>query len=137
MILVGQQLILQTPGSSRHVFKLIDLGYAKEIDPLSLCSSLLGSFHYVAPELFTSREYSCTVDYWSLGNVAHECLTGSRPFLLNSSWGDDVSSRLRVPEDKPRDVVSVHVDLDGHVQRSCSVAPEVLVPKCVSYFFFC
>ncbi len=92
-----------SPGSSRHVFKLIDLGYAKEVDPLSVCSSLLGSFHYVAPELFTSREYLSTVDYWSLGNVAHECLTGSRPFLLNSSWGDDVSScRTRGPRPQVR-----------------------------------
>lgn len=32
-----------------------------------------------------SQKYTSTVDYWSLGLVAHECITGFRPFLPNWS----------------------------------------------------
>ena len=95
------------------------------MDPSSPCAPFVGSFQYVAPELFTSREYSCAVDYWSLGHVVHECLTGFRPFLPDSS----VAGRFKVLEDKRRDVVCVLIDLDGHVQHFCSVVPEVLVSK--------
>lgn len=69
-------------------FKLIDLGYAKEWDQNSLCSSFVGTLQYVAPEIFT-QVYTSSVDYWSLGLVCHEIITGSRPFLPNMaphSW---------------------------------------------------
>ena len=36
---------------------------------------------FQAPELFASKSYSQTVDYWSFGTVVYECITGTRPFL--------------------------------------------------------
>lgn len=65
------------------VYKLIDLGYAKELDQSSVCTSFVGTLQYLAPELFLSKRYTCTVDYWSLGLVTHEIITGVRPFLPN------------------------------------------------------
>ena len=65
------------------VYKLIDLGYAKELDHSSVCTSFVGTLQYLAPELFLSKRYTCTVDYWSLGLVTHEIITGVRPFLPN------------------------------------------------------
>lgn len=65
------------------VYKLIDLGYAKELDHSSVCTSFVGTLQYLAPELFLSKRYTCTVDYWSLGLVTHEIVTGVRPFLPN------------------------------------------------------
>lgn len=38
---------------------------------------------FKAPELFASKQYSQTVDYWSFGTVVFECITGIRPFLPN------------------------------------------------------
>ncbi|KAB7494181.1 Inhibitor of nuclear factor kappa-B kinase subunit alpha [Armadillidium nasatum] len=57
-------------------YKLIDLGYAKELEHGSVCTSFVGTLQYLAPELFLSKRYSCTVDYWSLGLVVHEIITG-------------------------------------------------------------
>ncbi|PVD39154.1 hypothetical protein C0Q70_01782 [Pomacea canaliculata] len=65
------------------VYKLIDLGYAKELDQGSICTSFVGTLQYLAPELFASKQYSQTVDYWSFGTVVFECITGIRPFLPN------------------------------------------------------
>ena len=36
-----------------NIFKLIDLGFAKELGPKSITSSLVGTLQYAAPELFT------------------------------------------------------------------------------------
>jgi len=41
--------------SQRHfVYKLIDLGYAKELGQSSMALSFVGTLQYIAPELFLS-----------------------------------------------------------------------------------
>ena len=62
-------------------YKLIDLGYAKELGEASTSASLVGTLNYVAPELLWKQRYSCSVDYWSLGILFYEMVTGTRPFL--------------------------------------------------------
>ncbi|XP_032518154.2 inhibitor of nuclear factor kappa-B kinase subunit alpha [Danaus plexippus] len=63
------------------IYKIIDLGYAKEIDSNSVCASFVGTLQYLAPELFYSKSYSNSVDFWSFGLVAFEIICGTRPFL--------------------------------------------------------
>ncbi|KAI4493341.1 hypothetical protein M0802_009401 [Mischocyttarus mexicanus] len=63
------------------LYKLIDLGYAKEIGETSISASIVGTLNYVAPELLCNEKYSCSVDYWSLGILFYEIITGKRPFL--------------------------------------------------------
>ncbi|XP_076636691.1 inhibitor of nuclear factor kappa-B kinase subunit alpha-like [Colletes latitarsis] len=62
-------------------YKLIDLGYAKELGEVSTSASIVGTLNYVAPELLWKQKYSCSVDYWSLGILFYELVTGTRPFL--------------------------------------------------------
>lgn len=62
-------------------YKLIDLGYAKKLGETSTSASLVGTLNYVAPELLWKERYSCSVDYWSLGILFYELVTGTRPFL--------------------------------------------------------
>ncbi|XP_020296804.1 inhibitor of nuclear factor kappa-B kinase subunit alpha-like isoform X2 [Pseudomyrmex gracilis] len=62
-------------------YKLIDLGYAKELGEASTSASLVGTLNYIAPELLWGEKYSCSVDYWSLGILFYELITGTRPFL--------------------------------------------------------
>ncbi|XP_068631178.1 inhibitor of nuclear factor kappa-B kinase subunit alpha [Battus philenor] len=68
-------------GSRKVAYKLIDLGYAKEIDSNSVCASFVGTLQYLAPEIFYSKTYSNSVDFWSLGLLAFEIICGVRPFL--------------------------------------------------------
>ncbi|XP_023290411.1 inhibitor of nuclear factor kappa-B kinase subunit beta isoform X2 [Orussus abietinus] len=65
-------------------YKLIDLGYAKELGERSQCASVVGTLSYLAPELFWDDKYSCSVDYWSLGILFYEIVTGTRPFFPNA-----------------------------------------------------
>lgn len=65
------------------VYKLIDLGFAKELGDGSVSASIVGTLNYLAPELLWKETYSCSVDYWSLGILFYEIITGIRPFLPN------------------------------------------------------
>lgn len=87
---------LYTLSSILSRYKLIDLGYAKELGQSSLALSFVGTLQYIAPELFLSQTYSRSVDYWSLGFICHEVVTGQRPFLPNFSpgqWMDHVQNK--------------------------------------------
>ena len=64
--------------SSVDVFSLADLGYAKELGVSSLARSFVGTLQYVAPELFLEQDYTKSVDYWSLGLICYEVVTGQK-----------------------------------------------------------
>lgn len=69
----------------KTVYKIIDLGYAKEFDQSSLCNSFVGTLQYLAPELFEKKPYTRAVDLWSLGILAYEVIVGQRPFSPTAS----------------------------------------------------
>ncbi|KAK0178619.1 hypothetical protein PV327_007495 [Microctonus hyperodae] len=75
--------IVMQQTNNRVVYKLIDLGYAKELGDGSVSASIVGTLNYLAPELLWKETYSCSVDYWSLGILFYEIITGIRPFLPN------------------------------------------------------
>lgn len=100
------------------VYKLIDLGYAKELDQGSLATTFVGTLKYLAPELLDKVQYTKTVDYWSFGTVLFECVTGMRPFLTELSpvqWYNKV--RSKGPDD-----ICAYFDLKEEIQFS-SVLP--------------
>uniref|UniRef100_A0A8C4VXJ9 Inhibitor of nuclear factor kappa-B kinase subunit alpha n=1 Tax=Gopherus evgoodei TaxID=1825980 RepID=A0A8C4VXJ9_9SAUR len=81
---------------SKIIHKIIDLGYAKDLDQGSLCTSFVGTLQYLAPELFESKSYTVTVDYWSFGTMVFECIAGFRPFLHNLqpfTWHEKIKKK--------------------------------------------
>lgn len=48
---------------------LIDLGTAKELSSKNMYKTftIIGTPHYMAPEVFEGKGYSFEADYWSLG----------------------------------------------------------------------
>lgn len=61
---------------------LTDFGLSKVSSEGSRCSSLLGTPGYMAPEVLTDdgSEYGAEVDWWGVGILAFELLTGDLPF---------------------------------------------------------
>ncbi|TTB27303.1 Inhibitor of nuclear factor kappa-B kinase subunit beta [Bagarius yarrelli] len=96
------------------IHKIIDLGYAKELDQSSLCTSFVGTLQYLAPELLEQQKYTVTVDYWSFGTLVFECITGFRPFL--PTW-QPVPWHNKLKQKHEDDVV-VYEDLAGEVHFS-------------------
>uniref|UniRef100_A0A6Q2ZDT0 Inhibitor of nuclear factor kappa-B kinase subunit alpha n=1 Tax=Esox lucius TaxID=8010 RepID=A0A6Q2ZDT0_ESOLU len=96
------------------VHKIIDLGYAKDLDQGSLCTSFVGTLQYLAPELFENKPYTVTVDYWSFGTMIFECSCGFRPFLHNLQ---PVQWYFKVRNKGPKDIMAVE-ELNGEVRFS-------------------
>ncbi|KAL8679682.1 MAG: hypothetical protein Q9186_004044 [Xanthomendoza sp. 1 TL-2023] len=51
---------------------------------VNYAKSIVGSPDYMAPEVLAGEEYDFTVDYWSLGCMLFEALTGYPPFAGSS-----------------------------------------------------
>uniref|UniRef100_A0A672L4R3 Inhibitor of nuclear factor kappa-B kinase subunit alpha n=1 Tax=Sinocyclocheilus grahami TaxID=75366 RepID=A0A672L4R3_SINGR len=100
--------------NGKLVHKIIDLGYAKDLDQGSLCTSFVGTLQYLAPELFEGKSYTVTVDYWSFGTMIFECCCGFRPFLHNLQ---PVQWTSKVRNKGPKDIMAVE-DMNGEVRFS-------------------
>lgn len=59
---------------------LIDLGLCKKLQSDHSTWSIGGTPTYIAPEIIEKKRYSYSVDWWSLGIMMWELLTGKPPF---------------------------------------------------------
>ncbi|XP_032234964.1 cGMP-dependent protein kinase 1 isoform X2 [Nematostella vectensis] len=60
--------------------KLVDFGFAKKIGFGRKTWTFCGTPEYVAPEIILNKGHDLSADYWSLGILMYELLTGSPPF---------------------------------------------------------
>lgn len=60
--------------------KLVDFGFAKRIGYGRKTWTFCGTPEYVAPEIILNKGHDLSADYWSLGILMYELLTGSPPF---------------------------------------------------------
>lgn len=64
---------------------LTDFGLSKVATDDATCSSMLGTVEYMAPEVIKGEKYGKAVDWWSLGALAFDLMTGSPPFRGNNN----------------------------------------------------
>jgi serine/threonine protein kinase len=72
--------------SSDGHLKLADFGFAKFVDKI-MSFTICGTPEYMAPEKLTGKGHGKEVDYWSLGILMYEMLTGEPPFYDDSQFG--------------------------------------------------
>ncbi|XP_064595651.1 LOW QUALITY PROTEIN: cGMP-dependent protein kinase 1-like [Liolophura sinensis] len=65
---------------NRGYVKLVDFGFAKKIGHGKKTWTFCGTPEYVAPEIILNKGHDISADYWSLGILMFELLTGSPPF---------------------------------------------------------
>ncbi|MDR1642284.1 MAG: protein kinase, partial [Clostridiales bacterium] len=67
-------------------YKLGDFGIARQIERALTAGTRAGSPNYMAPEVYSGKQYGATVDLYSLGLVMHRLLNNKKlPFISASS----------------------------------------------------
>lgn len=57
--------------------KMVDFGFSKHIDAGRKTWTFCGTPEYVAPEIILNKGHDRSVDFWSLGILMYELLTGT------------------------------------------------------------
>ena len=66
--------------------KISDFGLSKILEnPKDKAYTLCGTIKYLAPEILKNRGYDKSVDWWSLGCIYYEMLTGKIPFKIKNN----------------------------------------------------
>ena len=63
--------------------KIADFGFASSINGsrgTGFCTSRVGTYGYMAPEVMCRQNHGVQVDYFALGVIAHELMLGKRPY---------------------------------------------------------
>lgn len=66
--------------NSQGMLVLTDFGLSKVSSDGDSRHSMIGTAQYMAPEVIKGDDYDFSVDWWSLGCVAYDMLTGGPPF---------------------------------------------------------
>ena len=95
--------------------KLLNFSSSKYLEGRTF--TLVGTPHYVAPEVITGHGYGMLADYWSLGVILYEIMYGVLPFGNNeidpaNIYRDIINHRLVFPSkvdplSKSRDFISI------------------------------
>ena len=82
-------------------FKLIDMGTAKVINN-QRTFTIIGTPHYMAPEVLRGKGYKYSSDLWSIGICLYEFMCGAVPYAENAEdpyeiYDEIINKTLRFP----------------------------------------
>uniref|UniRef100_A0A4W5Q274 Ribosomal protein S6 kinase n=1 Tax=Hucho hucho TaxID=62062 RepID=A0A4W5Q274_9TELE len=132
--------------SSGHIV-LTDFGLSKEFDELERAYSVCGTIEYMAPEIAEGGEagHDMAVDWWSLGVLMYELMTGGSPFTVDGdenshtdikiNWEDLAAKRVPAPF-KPviRDELDVSNFAEEFTEMDPTYSPAALPQNCDRIF---
>ena len=99
-----ENLLLAQDGA----LKLTDFGFAKHIKYRSW--TLCGTPEYLAPEIILEKGHGKAVDYWSLGVLIYEMLTGHSPFEADdplATYQKVIDGKIAYPPKMPTKTVEL------------------------------
>jgi serine/threonine protein kinase/Flp pilus assembly protein TadD len=113
--------------------KVLDFGLAKHMTPgeislqtksistLTSEGAIVGTMHYMAPELFRGESADARSDIWALGVILYEMANGKRPFRGKTSY--ELSSVI-LHEDPPRLADNIPLGLRAVIEHCLAKDPQ-------------
>src|SRR5262249_36786352 len=96
---------------------------------LTRTGQFMGTVAYAAPEQFQGKPSDAATDLYSLGCVAYECLTGSRPFPREQEAAVMFAHLQQPPPRVSERLPGVSDELDVVVARAMAKEPEDRYPS--------
>ncbi|XP_055316241.1 inhibitor of nuclear factor kappa-B kinase subunit beta [Sitodiplosis mosellana] len=115
-----ENVVIHLTNDGQRIYKLTDLGCSKPKDFRNIEASLVSKMVYSAPELIISEKHSYSVDYWSMGMVIYEVITGTRPFVPHLPLAQWIL-RVRAKESKH---ITMYEDDAGKIVYSNEIYGE-------------
>ena len=78
-----ENIFITQDEQGHKVYKIGDFGFAAR---KASFNDVLGTYHYMAPEIFKREEYNAKVDVWSLGITLHQLLFNEFVFSGKNKW---------------------------------------------------
>ncbi len=103
-------------GADGHI-KITDFGLSKMIFEKEKTYTICGTVQYLAPEIIGGEGYNDSVDWWSLGCIMYEMLTGKFPFKYQKERLniEIYKKKVKYPqyiEDNAKDLISKWLEND-------------------------
>ncbi|CAD8067231.1 unnamed protein product [Paramecium primaurelia] len=105
--------------------KLIDLGTAKNLkNKNGRTHTIIGTPHYMAPEILSGKGYTYSVDLWSIGICLYEFMCGNVPYAEDADDPYDIYEEI---QKKPLSFPSVLKDRKAKklIEQLLSKTPEL------------
>eukprot|EP01006_Ploeotia_vitrea_P008568 TRINITY_DN20589_c0_g1_i1.p1 TRINITY_DN20589_c0_g1~~TRINITY_DN20589_c0_g1_i1.p1 ORF type:complete len:459 (-),score=49.08 TRINITY_DN20589_c0_g1_i1:945-2294(-) len=77
---------------------LTDFGLSKQVNERQARYSKVGTPDYWAPEMVSASEYTKAIDFWALGCLIHEMITGEHPFVDDNGRINPLDACMKEPE---------------------------------------
>lgn len=119
---------------------LTDFGLSKVAVDGEGTKSFLGTVDYMAPEIVAGHEYGFSVDWWSLGALGHDLLTGSPPFTggNNKKIQEKIlSGKLKLPfflGPDAKDLLTRLLRKDPKKRLGSNIAKDIQIIKTHRFF---
>ena len=108
--------------TSHGVTKLMDFGIAKSTEDIQLTrpGTTMGSVYYMSPEQVQGGPIDARSDLYSFGVTLYEMLTGSKPFVSESSY-TVLNAQIN---DAPKPLIEINPDLPAELNEIVLKAME-------------